>query len=150
MPYSASQIKGLQSSARRGLAFLESDTNQEVNAKRFFETLKEKKKLDVLARFDYWIAGGHCDLYFHGWPNDEQRKHCFVFKWKAAGSYYRLYGFLLHPRPLTNPAFQTCTLVSHATKNNANTDPAEINAVNTLRLLPAVVAAVRRAFPEGN
>jgi hypothetical protein len=146
MAYSVIPITGLQPSTHRGLAFLGSTTDATVSAKQVFESLANKQKRDVLARLDYWLSGGRFDKYFHGWPNDKDRKECFVFKWKQAGTYHRLYGFLFHPRPNTDPGFQVCILVSHARKNTEHTDPSELNAVNALRLMPEVIMAVKRTF----
>jgi hypothetical protein len=148
MAYVVTPIKGLSSSARRGLAFVECTTDGDIDGKQVFEGLGDKAKRDVLARFDHWITGNKFDKYFHGWPNDEDRKECFVFKWKKAGAHHRLYGFLLNPRPLTDPGFQVCVLVAHAQKNTHETDPSEMNAINKIRVKPEVIAAVKRAFPE--
>jgi hypothetical protein len=148
MPYSVTTIKGVPRTRRRGIGFLESSDNGRVNAKRCFDELKEKTARDVRSRFDYWLGGGICDKYFHGWPNDWEHKHCFVFKWKQAGTHHRLYGFLCHPMQTTNPAFQVCILVSHARKNTEETDPSELNAVNEFRMEKEVVCAVVAAFPD--
>jgi hypothetical protein len=97
MPYSVTTITGVPRTRRRGIGFLESSDNGRVNAKRYFDKLKEKTARDVRSRFDYWLQGGVFDKYFHGWPNDREPKHCFVFKWKEAGAHHRLYGFLCDP-----------------------------------------------------
>ena len=90
--------------------------------------------MDVLARFDYWNGGGHPGLYSHGRPNGKQRKQLRVQVENGL-------------RPLQ----AICFLASSETI----ADPAEINAVNSLRLLPAVIAAVtksisRRQLKVGN
>ena len=38
--------------------------------------------------------------------------------------------------------------VTHAQKNTEETDPAELNHVNELRIRVEVIEAVRRAYPE--
>jgi len=148
MPYSVTPVQGLQSSLRLGIAFLESETDAGVDGKEFLENLTPKLRYDFNSRFDLWLSGRPCDKYFHGWPNDKDRKGCFVFKKKEAGTHHRLYGFLINPRPLTDPGFKVCVLVSHAQKNSPNTDPLELEAVMRLRNNPEVIAAVKRAYPE--
>ena|SRR5258708_640153 len=149
MPYSVALVEGVQSSSRRGIAFLESESDDDVNGKEVFESLTAKLKNDVRSRFDYWLDGNTCDKYFHGWPNDQVRKGCFVFKWKRAGTYHRLYGFLFHPRP-DERSFQACILVSHAQKNTEHTDASELEAVLRLKTSPQAIAAVKKAFkPKG-
>jgi hypothetical protein len=150
MPYSVTTITGVPRTRRRGIGFLESSDNGRVNAKRYFDKLKEKTARDVRSRFDYWLQGGVFDKYFHGWPNDREPKHCFVFKWKEAGAHHRLYGFLCNPMPSANPAFQACILGSHAQKNTEETDPSRLNAVNELRTQEEVVEAVMAAFPDND
>jgi hypothetical protein len=146
MPYSVTLIEGVQTSSRRGIAFLECESERDVNGKSVFDHLKTKIKSDLRSRFDYWLGGNTCVKYFHGW-NDRDRKECFVFKWKHAGTYHRLYGFLFHPRT-SDPGFQVCVLVSHAQKNTEDTDPSELVNVMRLRNRPEVIAAVKKAFPE--
>jgi hypothetical protein len=148
MSYLVTTIKGLVPSRRRGIAFLECTTDERVNAKTVFDWINDKTKRDVLGRFDLWLAGGKCDKYFHGWPNDRARKECFVFKWKRAGSHHRMYGFLFHPKPDTDAAFQVCILVSHAQKNTEHTDPSELEFANDLRTRHEVIEAIKRVFPE--
>jgi|SRR5580692_3413020 hypothetical protein len=148
MSYSVTTINSVPRSRRRGIGFLECSDNGRVNAKRYFDKLREKTARDVRSRFDYWLRGGVFDKYFHGWPNDRYHKHCFVFKWKQAGAHHRLYGFLYNPMPSINPAFQVCILVSHAQKNTEETDPSELNVVDELRNRKEVVEAVRAAFPD--
>ena len=145
MAYLVSPIEGLQQSARRGIAFLESATDGSIDSKQAFDGLNEKSKRDMRGRFDLWLSGDRCDKYFHGWPNDKDRKECFVFKRQRD----RFYGLLCNPRPVTDPRFQVCVLVSHAQKNTEHTDPSELNVVNALRAKLEVIAAVKKAYPGG-
>ncbi len=111
--------------------------------------MDKKTERELLDRFDYWIAGGIHDRYFHGWPNDAEYKDCFVFKWKKKRDCHRIYGFLDHPTPGSNPRFQLCVLVSHAKKSEWETDRRELDNVKGLRNKPAVRVAIRKAFPDG-
>ncbi len=146
MAFSVTLIHGLQPSARRAIAFLECTEDKEIDAKRFFDKLKPKAAYDFKSRFDHWLGGNVFDKYFHGWPNDKERKNCFVFKRKEAGTHHRLYGFLMNPKS-TNLGYQVCVLVAHAQKNTEHTDPSELDAVNALRAKREVIEAVRSAFP---
>ena len=102
----------------------------------------------MLNRFELWQRGQqHVDRYFHGF-NQTGYRECFVFKRKEAGTYHRFYGFLINPRPISDPGYRLCVLVSHAQKNQENTDPAELNFVNAVRVKPEVTAAIKQAFPE--
>jgi hypothetical protein len=148
--FEVTQLPDLPETHDRGLAFLECPTRRDINAKGVFDRLRDKTKQDVLNRFDYWLDGGVCDKYFHGFPNHPTYNQCYVFKWKHAGAHHRLYGFLTNPRPRTQKAFRACVLVSHAQKNTANTDPSELAHAESLRLNVAVIAAVKKAFPERN
>jgi len=142
------KLSELPETPKRGLAFLECATRKDINAKVTFDGLKQKTREDVMNRFDYWLDEGICDKYFHGFPNHPVYHQCWVFKWKQAGAYHRLYGFLANPRAITNKGFRACILVSHAQKNTANTDPSELAHAESLRLNIAVMTEVRKAFPE--
>lgn len=113
-----------------------------------FQRLSGNIVRQVRSRFDYWIDGGIEPRYFHGWPNNLKYKDCWVFKWKESRRCHRLYGFLCHPRRLSNPRFQLCVLVSHATKNEWETDPTELDDANLLRADVLVIAAIEKAFPD--
>lgn len=148
MAYLVSLIGGLHSNNHRDVAFLECADDVGIDAKWVFDGLKEKTKRDLRSRFDYWLDGNHCNKYFHGWPSDRRYKECFVFKWQKGRTHHRLYGFLIHARPLTNPRFEVCVLVSHGTKNEEYTDLSELDGANALRINAEVIEAVKRAFPE--
>jgi hypothetical protein len=148
MPFSVHRIAGLKyGQDRQDVAFLECSEDADINAKEAFDGLSEKRQLEMRNKFDYWKRGGHNDLYFHGF-NEIGYRECFVFKRKQAGTYYRFYGFLIHPLPLSDARYRLCILVSHAHKNQANTDPNELNFVNVMRVRVDVITAVKKEFPE--
>lgn len=124
---------------------MESDSDGQVDAKRTFESMKEKLQRDLRARFDYWLDGFTHDKYFHGWPNLPDYKKCFCFKWKQAGTQHRLYGFLDNPRP-NDPGFQVCVLVTHDQKTD-ETNFGVLDHINDLRVTAMVRNAVRQCFP---
>jgi hypothetical protein len=133
---------------RRAVSFLECPEGKDIDAKKVFDRLPQRKKQDVLNRFELWLDEGKCDKYFHGWPNNPQYKHCFVFKWRDAQGFHRLYGFLFNPRPETDPGYRACVLASHAVKGDPNTDPSELDGANNLRENLEVIKALKKAFPE--
>ena len=145
MPWSVVPVKGIQPNPYRGIAFLLCAEEVRVNGEIVYNKLKEKNQRNVLNRFDHWLGGNICDKYFHGWPNLEEYKECFVFKWKQAGANHRLYGFLCHPKPAAR-GFQACILVLHSQKTDQS-DFSYLDYINELRTLPNVILAVRRAFP---
>jgi hypothetical protein len=145
--YAVTAIVGLRRSDYRAIAILSCEGSDEINAKSKFEALDDKE-MNVRSRFDHWIDGKTHDQYFHGWPNNAKYKECFVFKWRQKQHNNRFYGFLYHPKPKTNPRFLVCILVSHATKNQWETDPGELDGANALRLNVAVIAAIKKAFPD--
>lgn len=146
MAYSVTRVRGLDYKGRhRGIAFLECSEDESIDAKVKFEGLKEKKRNEMLSRFDYWLGGGQSKKYFHGFVQPGRRE-CFVFKRKDAGTYHRFYCFLINPRPSIDPRYQVCILVSHAQKNTEHTNPSELDAVNTLRVNKEVIKAVQEEF----
>jgi hypothetical protein len=147
MAYLIHLIPGLNYVAvRRAVVFLECLQDKSIDAKKTFYAMKEKHRNEMLGRFELWQRGGVQDKYFHGFGGDH--RNCFVFKRKQAGTYYRYYGFLIHPRIGTDAGFLVCVLASHAIKNTTDTDPAELNGMIILRNQQQVVEAVKRAFPE--
>ena len=147
MPYKyiVESVAGLRPSTRRAVAFLCCESNDEIDAEPVFNRLEPKREREVRNRFDHWIDGGTNKRWFHGFDNLEYRG-CFAFKWKDKNQHHRFYGFLHHPLPARNAAFQVCVLASHATKNTWETDLAELDDVNRWRADPEVTAAVLRAF----
>ena len=146
--YSIYRIPGLNyDQYPRNAVFLEFIEDTRINAKIVFDRLNTKHRQEMLNKFELWARGEqHHNHYFHGF--DAPNKSCFVFKRKHAGTYYRYYGFLNHPRPTTAPRYQLCVLVSHDQKNEEGTDPSQLSFMNAIRLVPDVIAAVKREFPE--
>jgi hypothetical protein len=142
------KVDGLKASTRRAVAFLSSAEDSELDAWDTFEKLSANRRREVYTRFDHWIDGGIRDNYFHGWPNNSRHKHCFTFKWKEKAQHHRLYGFLVHPLPLENPSFLVCVLVSHARKNEFETDGRELDRAISLRDDARVVEAINECFPD--
>ena len=149
MAYRVRRVGGLRGSNWRAVVFLTCDADSEINASEAFEKLLQKRRRELLDRFDHWIAGGVQDNYFHGWPNNPRYKNCFVFKLREKRLCSRFYGFLFHPIPNANPRFQVCVLCSKATKTEWETDPSELDGANVLRIKPQVIAAIRREFVDG-
>ncbi|SRR6266403_1217819 len=149
MAFSVHRITGLSYGRyRQDVVFLECPEDAQINGKAVFDGLKEKHRTDMLNRFDLWQQGQqHVDRYFHGF-NAIGYRECFVFKRKEAGTYHRFYGFLIHPRPVSEAGYRLCVLISHAQKNQENTDLSELNLVNTIRVKPEVKVVIKRAFPE--
>ena len=141
-------VPGLWCDGERGLGFLVSSLDASIDAKKAYDGLNEKKKGDLRNRFDYWLGGGKHDDYFHGWPSEPNYKKCFSFRWNDAKMRHRMYGFLYHPRPNTQPSYEVCILISHARKTTWETDPSYKVQANDLRTNTEVIKAVKKAFPE--
>jgi hypothetical protein len=149
MPFSVYRIPGLTyGQYRQDVVFLECPEDAEINGKIVFDGLKEKHQREMFNKFDLWGQGQqHVNRYFHGF-NQIGYRACFVFKRKEAGTYHRFYGFLIKPRPTTDASYRLCVLVSHAQKNQENTDLSELDLVNAMSARPEVIAAIKKAFPE--
>jgi hypothetical protein len=145
-------IEGLKRSDRRTVAFLTKLDDASLNARAVFDKLDNKQKRTVLDRFDHWIEGAEGaaphDKYFHGWPNNQEYKQCFVFKWKRGNGHHRLYGFLFNPQPIARANFRVCVLVSHAIKSTWETDPSELKAAKALHDNVPVIAALKALYPD--
>ena len=137
--------------ARRGVAFLIDESNKYVNAKKIFDKLPEKQSVnrerEVCTRFDYWLDGKTHDNYFHGWPNHERYKECFVFKWRHQRQEHRMYGFLCNPK-MYDPRFQLCVLISHAKKNSWETNPPDLDRVMNISRQESVKLAINELFSK--
>lgn len=138
---------------RRGIGFLEEITTQEagsrLDAKMAFEALNAKRDIELRTRFDHWLAGVQPnDRWFHGWPNDQDVKECFCFRWIERSRRHRLYGFLCNPQPKTNPRFQLCVLAYHDVKNDESTDRNLLLRLMKLRSDTTVRAAIGFEFPD--
>ncbi len=149
--YELVPIDRLNGSTKRGMVFLRCEEESDLNAIAAFAELsgdrtRRNRERDLRARFDYWIAGGRNDIWFHGWPNVRKYKPCFVFKWKENRACHRFYGFLCHPTPNKNPAFQLCVLCSHAVKTEWETDPSELDGALALSGDVDVLAAIKMTY----
>ena len=149
MSFSVHRISGLTyGQYRQDVVFLESPEHAGIDAKAVFDGLKEKHRTDMLNRFELWRRGQQfVDRYFHGF-NAHGYRNCFVFKRKEAGTYHRFYGFLFNPRPRSDARYRLCVLVSHAQKNQENTDLSELDFVNQMQLRREVITALKNEFPE--
>ncbi len=145
--YSIALVDGLAPSDYRDVVFLTHDDGN-LDAANVFDCLEDNPRRTVLARFDYWKAGGMQDRYFHGWPSDRRFKNCFTFKWNHRRTMHRFYGFLCHPKQNTRPRFQLCVLHSHATKHDWNTDTSFLTLAESLKATPTVLGAIKNLFPD--
>jgi hypothetical protein len=142
--YEVIKIEGLRYTGRqRGVAFLIDKDDKTVDAEAVYDKLGEKKRGDMLGRFDHWMDGNTYDHYYHGWPNDPSDKHCYSFRWREGKVRHRFYGFLQK----TNN-FLACVLVSHGSKTEEHTNPTQLNRAEELRATMDVMRALRRTFPE--
>jgi hypothetical protein len=138
---------GITQSTGRSIGFLEGV--DELDAGEVFDELPEKVEMTVRSRMEHWISGNNQPgAWFHGFPNDPDHKECFVFKWNEKRQGNRFYGFVCNPWPETNPRFQLCVLNLHATKNEFETDLAELNRVNDWRTSFGARQAIGYTYPE--
>ena len=140
-----------QSKTCRGLAFLIDESDNRVNAKKVFDELPEKQSVkrerELRTRFDYWLDDKVHDKWFHGWPNNKKYKNCFVFKWKHRRLQHRIYGFLCNPK-MDDPRYQLCVLVSHAKKNEWETNPPDLDRIVEISNEKSVKLAIKKLFPK--
>jgi hypothetical protein len=132
---------------RRGIGFLDGEDN-ELDAAEVFDSLPEKTLRTVRSRMDYWLQGGVHDKWFHGWPNVAEYKNCFVFKWDEKKQSHRLYGFLCHPKPESAPGFRLCVLITHALKDDFDTDLSILDRVNQYGQDQRTIMAIRTTYLE--
>lgn len=135
------------SSRDRGIGFLEDDRDDELDAGAVFDNLSVNTERKVRSRMDHWIQGNVYDKYFHGWPGLTDYKYCFEFKWEERHKPQRLYGFLCHPIPISNPRFELCVLIFYAAKDD-ETDFGILDNVNRLRQHPETTEAIGHTYPE--
>lgn len=138
---------------RRAIGFLEEELGKgersELDAKRSFAALSGSRDRDIRKKFDHWLAGGPpIDRWFHGWPNDSECRECFCFKWDERNGHHRFYGFLYHPQPRTNPAFQICVLAYHDHKTKRETDRRLLIRSMNLRSNSSVQMAIAFVFSD--
>jgi len=98
---------------RRDVAFLESDEFGEIDARTIFLKLNDKRRKEMLERFDLWKrADQHHNKYFHGFDDPPDCRDCLVFKRREGQTRYRYYGFKIHPWK-SNARHELCILVNH-------------------------------------
>jgi hypothetical protein len=129
----------------RSIGFIEELTRDELNAKRTYESLKPKNRSTVDSRFKHWLDGAVFQKYFHGF--DGIYGTCFTFKWEERHVPQRLYGFLCHPKPKTQPDFELCSLMYFDTKAD-KTSYTILGWINQLSVNPLVKAVIAQEYPE--
>lgn len=133
---------------RRGVVFLSSAEDGEVDAEKVFLALNAKEQNRMKGKFEWWMQGNDGPSHwFHGFT-DEDRKYCFVFKRRERRTHHRFYGFLANPQPNTDPQYRLCVLTNHAQKNTEATDPRETDFAESLRVRADVIAAIGQSFPD--
>lgn len=134
---------------RRGVAFLISE-DKRVTAKLEFDGLTENTQRMFKTKFDYWLSRKPYREGYHGWDKSEyQGKYvnCFVFTHRENRLAQRLYGFLHNPK-ISNPNYQVCVLVRHASKKKHQTDETDLKIVEEMRTLPVLQKAIGDYFKE--
>lgn len=149
MAYKFNTVPRHRVNSKRAIGFLESEDDDELDAKAKFDTLDRNKERDVRKKFDAWIDDIRNDNWFHGWPNDLAVKECFSFRWEERGrKHNRFYGFLCHPQPKTNPPFQVCVLTYHDVKNSWETNRKLLTDSMLLRRDAEVQMAISMIFGD--
>jgi hypothetical protein len=134
-------VPRLAVSSIRAVGFLAG--HSELNAWPVFDGLGDKRPF--LANLGHWVAGNNSPTTrFHGFPNDADHKQCFVLKHKND----RFYAFLCNPLPNTNPGFRLCALCIYATKNERQTDTAELDRAEQWRNNIGAKKAIALVFPD--
>ncbi|HMG84925.1 MAG TPA: hypothetical protein VK574_04240 [Terracidiphilus sp.] len=130
----------------RGIGFLEDKEDKDLDAGAVFDGLKADTERKVRSRMDHWLQGNVYDKYFHRWNLPEYR-YCFEFKWEERHKPQRLYGFLCHPIPISNPSFELCVLTFYGVKDD-DTDFGILDDVNRLRNHAETTKAISETYPE--
>ncbi len=141
----------VESHARRAVAFFVTRKTQ-ITARNFFRTLNPKVADLLRTRFEYWVSGKPIKKYFHGWDRSQfagKYTFCFVFKCNEKRIQHRFYGFLCNPKD-SNPGYQICILVVHATKREWDTDEHDLRQVEAIRTTPTVQEIILNHFKKGN
>jgi hypothetical protein len=140
------EIAGHGGSGRRRLAWLVSDSHNEVDAEGFFNDLGRKAKDHIETGFDCWVDGRPNDKRHHGWSkSDHGGKYtkCHVFKYVHGK--VRLYGFKVPVRVRSDKRetnVELCILVLGAKKAGDKTDPAVLERVRRVSEMADVKLAV--------
>jgi hypothetical protein len=92
-----------------------------------FDTFKDSNVRAFRVRMDRWLDGANGPgSQFHIFKSDDAHRNSFAFKYKQ----HRLYGFLCHPKG-TDLRFQLCSLCLYTTKNERESDRAELDRVES-------------------
>jgi hypothetical protein len=133
---------------RRGITFLVSDSDGEIDAERTFRGLSGKVEQEVRVSIDQWLQGNDsCTQRFHGFIEQGYRL-CFTFRWKVKRLRHRMYGFLCNPKPESDHSFRLCVLIYHTVKTEWNTDTTILDRINRLQMDVRVTEAIRISYPE--
>jgi hypothetical protein len=117
--------------------------HSELDAGTEFDNFKEANVKAFRVRMDQWLDGANGpDTYFHNFKSDFAHRNCFVFKHKQ----HRLYGFLCHPKQ-SDLRFQLCSLCVYTTKNEHESDRAELDRVEAWCGNPVAMQAISRVYP---
>src|SRR4029077_5932775 len=127
---------------RRGIGFLEG--HSELDAGAAFDSFEGTNARAFRSHMDQWLDGANGpDSHFHNFKSDLSHRNCFVFKHK----HHRLYGFLCHPKD-SDSRFQLCSLCLYATKNEHQSDRAELDRVEFWRSSLETWQAISRIYPR--
>jgi hypothetical protein len=130
-------------SAKRAIGLLEGSA--ELNVWATFEKLKPNQRRHFLTSMDLWLSGKHGPVSrFHGWPNDQECRMCFVFKHQDR----RFYGFIYHPQPVSNGSLQICVLCSSVPKHEWASDRRVLLRVRDWYLADSARKAVKVLYPD--
>jgi hypothetical protein len=133
-------LTACRQSSQRGIGFLEG--HSELDAGAQFDDFKGPDVRAFRSRMDQWLDGangpGTC---FHNFKSDLDHRNCFVFKHKE----HRLYGFLFHPKH-DDLRFQLCSLCIYATKNERESDRAELDRVELWRSNPVAQQTISKVY----
>src|ERR1700722_2113699 len=134
-------LTGCRQSAERAIGFLEG--HGELDGGTEFDNFRGTDARAFRSRMDQWLDGANGpDSYFHNFKSDLAHRNCFVFKYKQ----HRLYGFLCHPND-ANLRFQLCSLCIYATKNEHESDRAELDRVESWCVNSVGRQAISRVYP---
>jgi hypothetical protein len=119
--------------------------HRELNAALGFAALNIANERAMRANMEHWTAGNDTPTTrFHGFPNDPDHPHCFVFKHRE----HRLYGFRCHPKPKNAPRFQLCALCIYAVKFEWDSDKSDLDRVEGWLIAPRAVSAIATIYQE--
>jgi hypothetical protein len=101
----------------RSVGFLEETEHSDLDARAVFINLKPKVAQLLRTRIDHWLQRNVYPKWFHRFSG--KYGTCLVFKWEERHKPQRLYGFICHPRPKSEPKFECCVLCYYGQKDDA-------------------------------